>query len=307
MLSDVTSKGNSPGKPGEDNGSSNVYLLGTGIQKSLSPSIHNALFRRLKIDATYSLIGVREAEFEAAILGILQSRDVLGFNITAPFKERVMPYLTKIDAAASAAGAVNTVKIGEGRNVSGYNTDVDGVQVTISELGLLGRSKKKKDSSGLLATILGAGGAARACTFVLLNNGFSSIAIANRSIERAQALAHHFNNQFPRAKLKVVSLKEISKEVAVSDLLINAISDSVKETGKIKVNFSKASDKLRFFDLGYKRESEMLRDARAVGIKSLDGLTMLSEQARKSFEIWTGISPPFELVRSIAKRSLRYI
>ncbi len=99
---------------------------------------------------------------------------------------------------------------------------------------------------------------------------------------------------FHAPRLKVVSLreKEVSKEVAASDLLINAISDSAPNTRTIKVNFSKASDKLRFFDLGYKRESEMLRDAREAGIKSLDGLTMLSEQARKSFEIWTGISPP---------------
>jgi shikimate dehydrogenase len=220
----------------------------------------------------------------------------------------MLPYLSKIDAVASAVGAVNTVKIGEKQVISGYNTDVNGVQVTLSELGLLSR-RKKKDSSDLTATILGAGGAARACTFVLLSNGFGSITLANRSIERAQALVQHFNDQFPRAKLKVVSLREreVSKEVTVSDLLINAISDSAANARTIKVNFSKAIDKLRFFDLGYKWESEMLRDAREAGIRSLDGLTMLSEQARKSFEIWTGISPPSELVRSIAKRSLRHI
>ena len=306
-MSDESFKGNSPGNPRGGSETTNVYLLGTGIQKSLSPSIHNALFRRLKIHAVYSLIDVREAEFEAAILGILQSRNVLGFNITAPFKERVMPYLSKIDGVASAIGAVNTVKIGERQVISGYNTDVNGVQVTLSKLGLLGR-RKKNGSAGLVATILGAGGAARACTFVLLNSGISSISIANRSVERAQALAHHFNEQFPRAKFKVVGLREkdLSKEIAVADLLINAISDSVPKTRTVKVNFSNASDKLRFFDLGYKRESEMLRDAREAGIKSLDGLTMLSEQARKSFEIWTGISPSSELVRSIAKRSLQH-
>ena len=291
-------------------GSSNVYLIGTGIHRSLSPSIHNTLFRRLKIDANYSLVDVEEAGFDAAILEMTQSGNVQGFNITAPFKERTMSYLSEIEKAALAVGAVNTVRIDKRHIISGYNTDVSGVRVTVSELGLLGRSRRrKKDSAGMIATILGAGGAARACAFVLLNNGFDSIAIANRSIERAQKLAHHFNNQFPHAKIKVIGLteKEVSKEVAASDLLINAISDSVEGTCPISVDFSKASDKLRFFDLGYKRQSEMLRDATKAGVKSLDGLTMLSEQARRSFEIWTGVSPSYELVRSIAKRSLRYV
>ncbi len=144
MISDVSSKGNSQGKPRGGNKSSNVYLIGTGIQKSLSPSIHNALFRRFKIDAIYSLIDVHEAEFEATILGILEFRNMLGFNITAPFKERMLPYLSKIDGVASAVGAVNTVKIGEKQVISGYNTDVDGVQVTLSELGLLSRCKKER-------------------------------------------------------------------------------------------------------------------------------------------------------------------
>ena len=90
---------------------SKVYLLGTSIHKSLSPSIHNSLFRKLKIRATYSLYDLQDSEFEDAIPKILQDKSVLGFNITAPFKERVMQHLSKIDNVSSSTGAVNTVKM----------------------------------------------------------------------------------------------------------------------------------------------------------------------------------------------------
>ena len=94
----------------------------------------------------------------------------------------------------------------------------------------------------------------------------------------------------------------VSQEIAESDLLINALSDGASN---VKVDFSGAGKGLRFLDLGYKHESGLLSGAREAGIESLDGLVMLSEQARKSFEIWTGVSPSSELVRSIARSSLK--
>ena len=279
---------------------SKTYLLGTNIQQSLSPSIHNSLFRKLRIRATYSLYDVQDSEFEFAISRILQDRNVLGFNVTSPFKERVIQHLSKIDLVCSSTGAVNTVKMSTRGLSLGYNSDVDGVKASLTELGFSGKKRGRNQK----ATVLGAGGAARACVYAILKTGITTITIANRSSARAEVLIHHFSTQFPRSNLQLVELESdvISQEIVDSNLLINALSD---DASNVRVDFTRAGKGLRFLDLGYKHESRLLSAARESGKESLDGLVMLSEQARKSFEIWTGVKPPSELVRSIARRSLK--
>jgi shikimate dehydrogenase len=280
------------------------YLIGNNVRESLSPAIHNALLKKFKLKGTYSLIEIRDDKrFDQEMARVLASRTVLGFNITAPFKEKVIPYLAEIDSIASLIGAVNTVKVDTHKSaLRGFNTDVFGIEASLFRLGLCESKWKNRLEN---AVILGAGGAARACVFTLLSRNCRSLTLINRSMEKSEALVDHFSNQFQRAEFKVLRLKERNVNRAIRDcnLLINAISHP-ESTFPVKVDFANSNNmNMCFFDLGYKHESTILRAARRAGIRSVDGLLMLSEQARRSFEFWTGVTPSSSFVERIAERA----
>jgi shikimate dehydrogenase len=139
-----------------------VYgLLGHPLGHTASPAMHNAAFRALGLNAIYLAFDVEPASLEDAVRG-LRALKVGGFNVTIPYKERIMPLLTQLDPSARRVGAVNTVKV-DGGALIGYNTDLAGFLAPLMEL--------KLELQGLSALILGAGGAARACVRALLDAG----------------------------------------------------------------------------------------------------------------------------------------
>lgn len=303
-----------------------VLLLGTGIRNSISPAIHNQLFKEFGLNAEYLLFDICEDEWESAMSALVNDNDLLGFNVTAPFKERILPYITKLDEVASSVAAVNTVRVrGSGTNDSvleGYNTDVEGVIASLERLGIQ-RFQDEKISSEIgsveardeggqqrtekKAAILGAGGAARACVRALIDCGFNSIEIMNRSKSRSEAIALHFTSRYPAVNFKVSYLEggPIRKAISSSRVVINAISERAALDG-LALNFEQlAEHDFAFLDLGYKGESLLLRQARRAGVNSLDGLVMLAAQARKSFEIWSGILPQLSLVEAIATQAIQ--
>ncbi|MHB8700574.1 MAG: shikimate dehydrogenase family protein [Nitrososphaerales archaeon] len=276
-----------------------TFLFGANIQKSISPAIHNALFAKLRLNAHYSLLDVNEEEFDSIIKSMPLSSNVLGFNITAPYKERIIRPLFSIDQRAKTIGAVNTVKVDPKGRMFGSNTDVDGIEASLRELGF-----SQSRCSAKKAMILGAGGAARACTFALLSNGFGSVSVLNRSHKRAKKLGEDF--KYSRVLLKIFQLEEstFKRELQTCDLLINAISETSNQF-PIIVDFSEAKKNLKVFDLGYKGVSPLLKNAQLAGLPSIDGLVMLVEQAAKSFETWTGLTASRRLVVATAKRAIR--
>jgi shikimate dehydrogenase len=277
---------------------SQVFLIGQNIQKSISPQLQNALFLKYKIKAKYSLLDFPKVQLASKIESLSSSKATLGFNVTAPYKQLIMPYLSHIDRTSRMIGAVNTVRVSNTGKMFGFNTDIVGILSTLDELKVSKNAKK--------AVILGAGGAARACAFVLLSRRFETICILNRSQARAVELADHFRNLFPRTKLEVKSLdsKIFEEEVKSADLLVNSISDeSTHGHFPIEIDFNGVKKReLKVFDLGYKRESEVIRAARRQRIKHSDGLMMLALQAAGSFEIWTGKKPERGYVMSIVRR-----
>ncbi len=265
-----------------------MFLLGHGIQKSLSPLIQNRAFELRGLKASYSLMDIMESQFDATVRKIGNSKDILGFNLTAPFKEEIIPYLSHIDRQAESVGAVNTVKVVERNLLQGFNTDVDGVVASMSKLGL---SKLQAKKHGV---VLGAGGAARASVYSLALNGFESVTILNRTITRARSVARHFGRTFPRTKFKALPLEEVEFQRAIEncEFLINAISDSSRDEYPIKLDFTAAQKPMKVFDLDYKGQSIFFKHAKSMGFKSLNGLFMLVEQAARSFEIWTNLPAP---------------
>lgn len=288
-------------KPNELSGSSGTvsraFLIGENIQKSISPPLQNALFSKYRIKAKYSLLDFPKEQLSSKVEMLVSSGETLGFNVTAPYKQMIMPYLSRIDRTSRMIGAVNTVKISKTGKMSGFNTDIVGISVTLDKLKLSKNARK--------AVILGAGGAARACVFVLLSRRFETVCILNRSQDRGVELAHHFRDLFPRVHLEVRALNSqtFEEELKSADLLINGISDeSTHGNFPIEINFAGAKHLMKVFDLGYKRESAVVAAARRDGIKYIDGLMMLAVQAAGSFEIWTGKRPKKEHVMPIVQQ-----
>jgi shikimate dehydrogenase len=279
-----------------------LYLIGHNISRSLSPEIHDAAFKKAGFNAKYLILDVGLSEFDSTVTRILAAKETLGFNITVPYKERIISYLTELHHVASEVGAVNTIKI-KGAAIRGYNTDVDGIALSLRKLGFTGSNKDKA------AIILGAGGAGRACVFAVLGNGFRRVTIMNRSEDRASAIARDFSGKFPRASIETVSLdpSNLSEAAAHHNLLVNAISDSTGDSFPISIDFSKAKRGLKCFDLNYKETTLLMKKAQASGIKTIGGLPMLVEQAAKSFEIWTGKVAPRRtmILAAMRARSVR--
>jgi len=272
-----------------------VLLLGSGISKSFSPGINNKAYRELGLDIEYSLCEIPEDIFDSKIVEVFNDDRVLGFNVTIPFKEKIVSHLDWLDPIAQAVGAVNLVVISPDRKQRlGYNTDVDGVVASLSKLGLIGRSNQR-------AVILGAGGAARACVFALLNNGFQHVKIFNRTEERARELVSNFSKTFPGKEIEFASMtsRELSSALKEADLLINTIPISVQIPAEL--SFASAH-KIKCLDLNYRKNPPVLRAAKRDGIPAIDGSLMLVEQAARSFEILTGISAPRKTMMLAAKR-----
>jgi len=241
--------------------------------------MQNKALEKTGYGGRYNLFQISRDEFDSAMVQIQNMDDIKGFNITAPYKEMILPYLTRLDAQSKAIGAVNTVKISRDGKMTGFNTDTDGIVFSLSKLGAL---------KGSRCVILGAGGAARACAYTVLKHGFDSLVIMNRTRGRAEKLRSDFKKLFPRAKIRNC------------DLLINAVTSPFP----IEVDFSHASKNLKFFDLGYKKPSSLLRNAWKSKIKSIDGLLMLAEQGARSFEIWTGMKAPRKSMLLTGKKQL---
>ena len=268
-------------------------LLGSDIAKSVSPAVQNVAFKKTGVHGRYELFQIRDNEFDTALKSIKESKSVRGFNITAPYKERIIPYLSKLDSRSRSIGAVNTVKISLDGRMAGYNTDVDGILASLEKLGAI------KDGK---CVILGAGGAARACVYTALKTGYHSLTILNRTLDRARKLKKEFGAIIPNS---AISARELNSENLVDEmqdchLLINAVTNPFP----IRADFSQVSSDLKFLDLGYKSPSSILLSARRARVKCADGVLMLVEQAASAFEIWTGMKAPTSAMLLAAKRKL---
>lgn len=279
-----------------------AFLLGRGISNSLSPVIQNAAFREVGINAIYNLEDLKRRSL-GSFMSTLKSNDTLGFNVTSPFKEEIMKYLSSIDSRSETIGAVNTVKIRERQDgMRGFNTDYDGILATLEKLGALRKSATQKS-----ALILGAGGAARACICALLINGYSNLTILNRTAARALNLSEKFGRLSPKTDIKTATLTTANFKRTLENcgLIINTISRSNSKYFPVNLDFSQASEDTKVFDLGYKEESLFLKMAKRNSLKTADGLLMLVTQAAKSFEIWTERKAPIRLMIHTARNALQ--
>lgn len=257
-------------------------VMGWPISHSKSPRLHGFWLRKHDIDGAYIPMAVRPEETEQA----LRALPVLGFrgtNLTIPHKEIAMKVVDHIDPLARRVGAVNTIIVREDRTLEGRNTDVFGFAENLKSFGY------KLDPQNPVATVLGAGGAARAIVVALQDMGFQEIRIVNRKIERAQALADALQagNRFT-----CYGWQEAGKAISGAHLLVNATSLGMTGQPALEIDLSPMMGGAWVTDAVYAPlETDLLKQARARGLTAVDGIGMLLYQAKPGFAAWFGQEP----------------
>jgi len=255
-------------------------LLGEVLGHSLSPRIHGRIFDSVKVDGRYDLYEVPHDTVGEWMGG--QALSLEGFNVTIPYKETVIPYLSEISPQAKSVGAVNTVAVKAGK-LYGHNTDYYGFGEMLGVEGI--------EVKGARVLVLGTGGAAKAVSAYLLDAGAGELTLASVDVP-ADIL------RFPGSR--VISHDEI-EALGERDILVNCTPVGMHpHTGDSLIGEDLIGRFTSVVDLIYNPwETELLRLAANAGKKAINGLYMLVAQAVRAEEIWQGVDIPKEITRDI--------
>jgi shikimate dehydrogenase len=265
-------------------------LLGRPVAHSLSPAMHNHLFRAAGLNCIYVALEVRSDALDLA--ATLRGLGLSGVNLTVPFKSRVVEQLDAIDDVGRAVGAVNVV-LCEGGRLLGSNSDAEGFC----------RSYEERFGAGLAgakAVLLGAGGAARGVAAGLCVRGVREVAFLNRSVGRAEQAAARLGAAFPTVTMSAAPLvpEAFAVQSAGAGLVVNCTSGA-GAPAVARLDASRMPEDAPWCDLNYwMADPPHLRQRRAAGLPVLDGLGMLVHQGAIAFETFTGQSAdPVEVRR----------
>jgi shikimate dehydrogenase len=274
------------------NGSTALYgIIGNPVQHSLSPVMHNAAFVDMGLNGLY--VPMQVAQKIAEALSGLAALGFVGVSVTVPHKETVMQYLDEIDPVAQKIGAVNTLLFRRhqetGKLVSrGFNTDWLGSNLALSQVMKLAESK---------VLILGAGGAAKAVGFGLVEAG-AEVIITNRSEKRGQELANwlgcDFCQQNNLADIKATAL------VNTTSVGMEPDADAIPYDPQLLTNFQVVMD-IVYAPL----QTKLLQKAEQAGCTTVDGLAMLLYQGAAQLKIWTGKQPSLDVMRASLLEELK--
>jgi shikimate dehydrogenase len=252
-------------------------LIGWPAAHSRSPLIHHYWLRKLGIEGGYNIEAVPPEGFAEFVLH-LSTHGFVGANVTIPHKERAL-LLSKPDQRARAVGAANTLWY-EGDELRSTNTDIEGF------IGNLDACAQGWDAASE-ALVLGAGGSSRAVVFGLIERGIKRVHLANRTIERARALADQFG-----PSVEPVAWDAINDLLPSAGLLVNTTSLGMHGQPELKLDAGLLPSHAVVADLVYvPLETPLLSAARGRGLKTADGLGMLLHQAVRGFELWFGQRP----------------
>jgi len=264
-------------------------LFGYPVEHTLSPAMHNAAFEALGLDYCYAAFRVHPDSLPEAVKAI-RALHLSGVNVTIPHKEKVIPFLDEVDKEATAIGAVNTIVNSIG-NLKGYNTDGRGFIQSFFEYGI---SAEGKD-----VLVIGAGGASRAISYYLGKEA-KRLFLYDIEQEKAERLA---------ADLKKILGKDVSTVDDIGrterfNIFLNATPLGLKEEDPLPFDTSHLRPDQIVCDLIYKK-TRLLEEASRKGCIALDGLGMLLWQGVFAFELWTGVSPPVDIMREALYKNLK--
>jgi shikimate dehydrogenase len=254
-------------------------VIGWPVAHSRSPDIHNYWLRLYGIDGVYEKEGVPPEEI-GAFLRSLGERGYVGANVTLPHKEAALAAAEFCDETANRIGAANTLWLDEVGRLHATNTDAYGFMTHLEEAAPRWNARKRA------AMILGAGGAARAIVYGLVEAGCATIRLANRTPERTEAIAADFS------AVEVVRWEDRGPALADCGLLVNTTSLGMAGKPPLEIDLSVLPRDAVVADIVYNPlETALLAAARLRGNVVVDGLGMLLHQAVPGFALWFGVSP----------------
>ena len=254
-------------------------VIGWPISHSRSPLIHGYWLQQHGIDGSYTRQPV-EPDALASFLGSLAAEGYAGCNVTIPHKENAFRLVTPADETTARLGAVNTVFLRDGK-VHGTNTDGEGF------INSLLQSAPGVSLQNQRAVVLGAGGASLAIVNALLERGASEVAVANRTIEKADLLRARFG---PR--VVPVAWEKVAYQLSDCSLLVNTTSLGMKGQPELELDLSRLTGSAVVSDIVYvPLRTKLLSDAARRGNTIVEGLGMLLHQAVRGFSLWFGVTP----------------
>lgn len=269
-----------------------IGLIGSPVEHSISPALHNAVFEKMGYDYAYVACNVASESLEQAVRG-MAAMGFLGYNVTTPHKTQVLPYLDEVSEAAQIMGAVNTVVVQGGRSL-GDNADGAAFMRNLVMNGVNIIGKK--------ITVLGAGGAAAAVVVQAALDGVAEVAMFNRKdefFERGEALIDRLKGHTDCE----VSLHDLANEeelctsLAESVLVVNATKVGMPECPGCLLSEDMLPEGIIVADMVYfPRETELLAMARAKGNQVIDGAGVFVQQAAIGERLWIGRAMPIDFV-----------
>ncbi len=254
-------------------------VMGWPIAHSRSPRIHGYWLEAYGIDGAYIPLAINPDDL-AECFRTLPKIGLRGWNITLPHKEAALKLVQRLTPAAERIGAVNTVVVQSDGALHGDNTDAFGFIAHLTQTASGWPSDRP-------AVVLGAGGAARAICFALLDAGVPEVRLANRTLARSQSLAHASG-----AKVRPISWDTRAEALQGAGLLVNTTSLGMTGQPPLDLDLKGLPDDAVVNDIVYvPLETPLLAAAKARGLRTVDGLGMLLHQARPGFSQWFGREP----------------
>ncbi len=267
-----------------------LCVIGYPIEHSMSPIMHNAALQDLELDYAYLAFNVPPNRLKEAVKGI-KALNVKGISVTIPHKEIIIKFVGEIDSTAQKIGAINTIKNEDGVLI-GKNTDAEGGRKAILDAGC--------EITGKNILILGAGGVAKAICYTLAKDA-NKMVITNRTESRAKKLAMELKKKIKvNAEGTNNSETTLKREIKTTDILINATSVGMyPQINKLPIKMEILHNQLFVVDLIYNPlETQLIKDAKVIGCRTLGGLDMLVNQGALAFEWWTNKKPNINLMKN---------
>jgi shikimate dehydrogenase len=287
-----------------------IGLIGYPLRHSVSPYFQQAALDYYQLDIRYEAWETTPAELPEIVKN-LRKRQNIGANVTVPYKEMVLPLLDGVDDLASLIGAVNTI-VKKGDKLLGYNTDAYGFMEALDKEG-------RFNPKGKRVVVLGAGGVARAVSFVLLQREIASLEITDGIFERASTLAEnlvgHIKEASPGSKDWWPSISAFqwqnlgsARTFVDCDLIVHCTTIGMKDSsqeGQSPLSFEVIPKNVLVYDVVYNPWlTPLLRLAQKAGANILGGLPMLVYQGAASFKLWIGKEAPVDIMLKRAREML---
>jgi shikimate dehydrogenase len=273
-------------------------LLGYPLGHSFSPPMHNAAFAHLGLNKAYFLLEVSAEDLGVAVAG-MKKLHFGGGNVSIPHKVEVMKYLDEISESAALIGAVNVLKIEDGK-VKGFNTDGSGFFRSFeTELGA--------SPAGKVFFINGAGGASRAITMEAVLRGAKKVYICNRTYAKAGSMADEINARIrPCAVPLHLDAGETAQAMRDVDVFINTTNIGMyPKVDDLSFDVKLLRPGIIVCDAIYNPGmTRLLQEASALGCQTMSGVNMLINQGAESFQIWTGLTPPIDVMGNVIRSAL---